>query len=169
MAWMAATTAAQRRQKLLAEQAQEEEDMTNYAQDDLKDDWEFKIVRSDTSAFRRPEVLNRLLEEEARAGWVMLEKLDDSRVRLKRPRSARSRDAYLPPDVDPYRTQYGATATRRAVLASVLLGVVLLAGLVSFLMVEGFGGSTGTPIIAMLIPLILVVLGFVMLLARRQG
>jgi len=68
----AAAAAEKRRQMLLAE----EEDMTEYTQDDLKSDWEFKIVRSDTAAFRKPEVLNELLEQEAQAGWVMLEKFD---------------------------------------------------------------------------------------------
>ncbi len=98
-----------------------------YTQDDLNSDWEFKIVRSDTAAFHKPEVLNRLLEEEAQAGWVMLEKLDDSRIRFKRPRSARAQDAYLPADVDTYRTQYGIPSTRYAVVAGVLGAVVLLA------------------------------------------
>ena len=55
-----ASAAARRRQLL---QEQEEEEMTQYTQDDISSDWEFKIVRSSTSAFRKPEVLNRLLEE----------------------------------------------------------------------------------------------------------
>lgn len=87
-----AAAAAERQQMMFAE---EEEDMTGYTQDDLNNDWEFKIVRSDTAAFRKPEVLKKLLEEEARVGWVMLEKFDDGRVRFKRPRSARTRDALL--------------------------------------------------------------------------
>jgi len=93
-AWIATTAgaAAKRRQMLLAE----EEEMTQYTQDDLTNDWEFKIVRSESAAFRKSEALNKLVEEEARAGWVMLEKLDDRRVRFKRPRSARAKDAYLP-------------------------------------------------------------------------
>jgi len=83
---VAAAAAAKRRQMLLAE----EEDMTQYTQDDLSNDWEFKIVRSSTAVFRNPKALNKLLEEEAQAGWIMLEKLDDSRIRFKRPRSARA-------------------------------------------------------------------------------
>jgi hypothetical protein len=128
MAWMGAIAATRR-----AQQQQEEEDMAEYAQDDLRKDWEFKIVRSDSAAFRKPEVLNRLLEEEARAGWVLLEKLDDSRIRFKRPRSARSRDAYLPPEVDPYRTQYGAPAAQRAQIAVVIgLLFALMGGVMAF-------------------------------------
>jgi hypothetical protein len=137
MAWTGGALAATRR----AQQQQEEEDMAEYAQDDLKKDWEFKIVRSDSAAFRKPEVLNSLLEEEAQAGWVLLEKLDDSRIRFKRPRSAQSRDAYLPPGVDPYRTQYGAHAAQRAQIA-VLIGllITLVGGFMAFWMAESGAG-----------------------------
>lgn len=117
----AAAAAAERQRMMFAE----EEDMARYTQDDLNNDWEFKIVRSDTAAFRKPEVLKNLLEEEARAGWVMLEKFDDSRIRFKRPRSARARDAILPPGVDPYRTQYGAPAARVALLVVLLIMLAL--------------------------------------------
>ncbi len=119
----AGAAAERRRQMLLAE---EEEDMAKYTQDDLQRDWEFKIVRSDTAAFRKPEVLNKLIEEEAQAGWVMLEKFDDGRVRFKRPRSARARDALLLDDVDPYRTQYGAYSAQRAVMLGLVLGLMFL-------------------------------------------
>jgi hypothetical protein len=128
MAWIGGVTAAtsaaaaeKRRQMLRAE----EEEMAQYTQDDLRDDWEFKIVRSETGAFRRPKVLERLIEEEAQAGWVMLEKFDDTRVRFKRSRSARASDAYLPEGVDPYRTHYGTSFARPAVI----LGLVLMLGL----------------------------------------
>lgn len=94
----AAAAAAKRRRMMLAE---EEENMAKYTQDDLSNDWEFKIVRSESGAFRKPGVVKELLEEEARAGWVMLEKFDDRRVRFKRARSARTRDALLPPGVVP--------------------------------------------------------------------
>ena len=120
----AAAAAARRRQMMFAE---EEEDMAKYTQDDLINDWEFKIVRSDTAAFRKPEVVKTLLEEEARAGWVMLEKFDDSRIRFKRPRSARTRDALLPSGVDSYRTQYGTSATRYALVVVALMMLALLA------------------------------------------
>ena len=121
---LAAAAAAKRRRMLLAE----EEEMTGYTQDDLNSDWEFKIVRADTPAFRNSKVLEGLIEEEARAGWVMLEKLDDSRVRFKRPRDARARDAYLPAGVDPYRTRYGAPSGRYAVMLGALLALLLGAG-----------------------------------------
>jgi hypothetical protein len=105
---------------------EEEGDMTQYTEDDLKSNWEFKIVRSETAAFRKPEILNQLIEEESRAGWVMLEKFDDSRVRFKRPRTARAKDAFLPDDVDPYRTQSGGYGAQRVAVIGLLLGFMFL-------------------------------------------
>jgi hypothetical protein len=101
----------------------EEERMTTYTSEELNEDWEFKIVRANSAAFRKPETLQALLQEEAVAGWTMVEKFDDSRVRFKRPQSAREQDVYLPEGVDPYRTQYGAPAFLYAVL---VIGILLL-------------------------------------------
>jgi len=101
----------------------EEERMTMYTREELEEDWEFKIVRANSAAFGKPEVLQKLLQEEAVAGWTMVEKFDDSRIRFKRPRDAREQDAYLPEGVDPYRTQYGASAFFYGVL---VIGVLLL-------------------------------------------
>jgi len=106
-------------QQLMAE----EERMATYTREELEEDWEFKIVRANSPAFRKPEVLQKLLQEEAVAGWTMVEKFDDSRVRFKRLRSAREQDAYLPEGVDPYRTSYGAAAFLYGVL---IIGVLLL-------------------------------------------
>ena len=140
--------------------------MNEYTQDGSSGDWEFKIVRSNSAAFRNPEALKKLVEEESRAGWVMLEKFDDNRVRFKRPRSARARDAFLPDDVDPYRTQYGSYAARRMVLVGVMLGAVLLGGV--FMLVAGDGSTTEPVTIATRIPIILItVLGVAVLLAAK--
>ncbi len=81
--------------------------MTGYTPSDLSDQWEFKIVRSHLDAFKKPEVFRQLVQQENLAGWELLEKLDDSRLRFKRPVSARRRDGMLPQGIDPYRTQYG--------------------------------------------------------------
>lgn len=79
--------------------------MTGYTAADLAEGWEFKILRSATGAFRNPQRLNEALEQEARSGWVLLEKFDSSRIRLKRPASARARDAAT--GLDAYRTTFG--------------------------------------------------------------
>lgn len=73
--------------------------------------WEFKIVRSDRDLFHNPTVFKRLCEEEAMAGWILLEKLDDRRVRFKRLIALRDViDAQSIPH-DPYRTHYGSSWT----------------------------------------------------------
>jgi hypothetical protein len=122
-----------------AKRAAEEEHMTNYSREDLTEDWEFKIVRANTGVFSKPAVFQKLIEEEARAGWQFVEKFDNSRVRFKRPASARRRDAQLPEDVDPYRTQYGLS---EGAFVVVLLGIIFgILGLVVLLAVllEGRG------------------------------
>jgi hypothetical protein len=78
--------------------------------------------------------LREALEEEARAGWVLVEKFDNARLRLNRPASARQRDAGL--DFDPYRTYYGRSEGQYTllILAWVFGGIfaaMLLIGLIA--------------------------------------
>jgi hypothetical protein len=89
---------------------QEEEEMTPYSSKDLAENWEFKILRSVTNKFRDPVSLHAVLQEEVRAGWSLVEKFDDTRVRLKRPAGARAKDAGV--GFDPYRTWVGMSQTR---------------------------------------------------------
>jgi hypothetical protein len=110
----AAAAAAAERQR-----QQEEEEMTSYSAADLAQDWEFKILRSSTAAFKKPEVLRAILDEEAQAGWMLVEKFDNSRIRLKRPASARALDGKL--EFDAYRTTVGISEAR---LAFAILGAV---------------------------------------------
>jgi hypothetical protein len=105
---------------------QEEEEMTTYGSDDLSHDWEFKIVRANMPVFGNSEHFNRLLEEEARAGWSLVEKFDNSRIRFKRPRAARANDATLPPGIDPYRVHYGRSPG--AFIALLIVTIFGLAG-----------------------------------------
>jgi hypothetical protein len=127
----AATTAAHRRRQL-ALQELEETEMTNYTQTDLDQNWEFKIVRSASGVFRNPEIMQQVLAEESMAGWELLEKLDDSRMRLKRPRDARKRDDRLPTGADPYRTQYGTVGESRARALILSLVILLVLGVAAF-------------------------------------
>ncbi len=142
--------------------------MTQYTQNDPQSDWEFKIVRSDSAVFRNPETLKELVEEESQAGWVMLEKFDDNRVRFKRPRNARAKDAFLPEGVDPYRTRYGGQAARRMVLVMLMLGALLLGGVVSFFLVQGADSADG-PVMATRMPIIMItVLGLAVLFVVKM-
>jgi hypothetical protein len=132
---MAHGSAAAARRRIPAE----EEEMTNYSREDLGGDWEFKIVRANTGAFRNPAELEKLVKEEAQAGWILLEKFDNRRVRFKRPISARMNDSGLPPGVDPYRTQYGmspvwfAVILSMVIIAASLVFTLFIAVLVAFL------------------------------------
>lgn len=81
--------------------------------------WEFKIVRANADLFRNPKVFQRLCDEEAQAGWMLLEKLDDRRVRFKRPLAVRD---LLKPETllhDPYRTRFGPSASWTTLLMAI--------------------------------------------------
>jgi hypothetical protein len=82
--------------------------------------WEYKIVRARHSEFGYRHHLEALLQQEALAGWEIVEKYDDSQVRFKRPRSARAWDDALPPYIDPYRTMYIAPSNNDALHAIIL-------------------------------------------------
>jgi SH3-like domain-containing protein len=122
-ATVAAASAAAQQQLLL--QHKEEEELTKYSDAELQGDWEFKILRSPLTSFKDPETFRQVCDEEGRAGWILLEKFDDSRLRFKRPISARARDAGV--DFDPYRTQYktGAGKVAAIIAASILLAIAL--------------------------------------------
>ncbi len=118
----AAAAAAARKRK-------EEEEMTPYTKEDLTEGWEFKILRSTTNAFKHPEKMKAALEEEARAGWVLVEKFDEGRIRLKRPAAAKGSDANL--DFDPYRTRVGISEGRLTLIVVLaVLGTIGIALLV---------------------------------------
>jgi hypothetical protein len=133
----AATAAAAHHHAMLQ---REEEDMTAYRREDLVEDWEFKILRSTESAFRDPEQLRRILEDEARAGWVLIEKFDDQRVRLKRKAGRSSSDFAAPLDFDPYRTYVGLTPNeqgRKVAIATVATILVIAAVILLLVAVLG--------------------------------
>ena len=113
MSGAAAAAAARRRRE-----REEEEEMTGYSAQELAEGWEFKFVRSAIGAFRRPEFLKQVLEEEGRNGWTLVEKFDNGRIRLKRPASARR--AEIGAGIDAYRSRVG--------ISEVALALVIVAG-----------------------------------------
>lgn len=100
--------------------------MTGYTPQDLAEGWEFKIVRSATGAFRTTAFLRAVLDEEQRAGWTLVEKFDNARIRLKRPASARATDSALGSDA--YRTHVGMSELKfgLCIVAAVLGGLALI-------------------------------------------
>ena len=126
---MYGTHAAIHEEEKRKQQHEEEEKMTNYNKEDLDEEWEFKIVRSSSNVFRKPEVFQQLLEEEALSGWQFLEKLDDMRVRFKRPANARKKDDRLPEGIDPYRSTFGGM-NQAAVVVIILFTILFVGGIV---------------------------------------
>nr|MBN2276670.1 hypothetical protein [candidate division Zixibacteria bacterium] len=113
-----------------ARKRQEEEDMTGYDKDDM-DGWEFKIVRSATGKFKKYEEVRKVCDEEAKAGWELLEKFDDYRIRFKRRVEKRAGDQFL--NADPYRTNTGLSSN---VLGLTIAGIIIfLAGMAGLLFI----------------------------------
>ena len=105
--------------------AEEEEEMTPPDAVDATQ-YEYKIIRSASGAFNVPAKFRAVLEEEARAGWDLLEKLSDHRVRLRRHVKWREQDATL--SQDPYRTRIGMGDDARVIW--ILVGVTAVVGLI---------------------------------------
>lgn len=149
-----------------AKDRDEEENLTKYNSDDLNG-WEFKIVRSDLGRFRNYEIVQRLCQQEARAGWEMVEKFDSSRIRFKRRVEKRSQDQHL--DFDPYRTSMSSISG--GTVAAIIGLLVLLAGLVTFFAVgydfEVTDPSRATILVAVVLIVILAV-AIVALKKRRR-
>ena len=95
--------------------------MTQYSAQDLEG-FEFKIVRSITGRFSNYDAVQKLCAEEARAGWEMVEKFDNDRIRFKRRIERRNQDKSL--DFDPYRTRVGITELG---IAATIIGIIAAA------------------------------------------
>jgi hypothetical protein len=129
----AAVTAAASAARAAAER-KEEELMTPYTPNDLAEGWEFKILRSTTGGFRNPDTPRAVLEQEQLAGWTLVEKFDNARVRLKRPASARAGDAAL--DFDARRTYVGPGLGLRVSLIVLFIGCGLAAVIAAAVMLQ---------------------------------
>lgn len=129
----AAVAAAQRRRRLQAE----EEAMAQYTAEELAGGWEFKFLRSARGEFKKPEKLREYLDQEAQAGWQLVEKFDNARLRLKRPVSARAKDGAL--SFDAYRTSVGMSERQVAliIVGSVIVLVAMAVGLAVLLAHRG--------------------------------
>lgn len=102
-----------------ARRREEEERLTNYTKEDLNEGWEFKILRSGLAL--KQERFKEICEEEAKNGWQLVEKFDQTRIRFKRPISARENDQYA--EIDPYRTNYSKGTGK---VVAIILGITFL-------------------------------------------
>lgn len=95
-------------------------------------DIEYKVVQSQTPMFTDTAKMHEILAEEAKAGWQLLEKEDNYKLRLQRNISHRANDAGL--GFDAYRTSvgvssmvtYGVTALITVAVVSIILYLAIL-------------------------------------------
>ena len=88
---------------------------------------EYKVMQAQTPLFSDTQKMHDVLAQEAKAGWRLLEKEDNYKIRLQRDISNRENDANL--DFDAYRSTvgvssvltYGATAVVTIAIVSVIL------------------------------------------------
>lgn len=88
---------------------------------------EYKVIQSQTPMFTDTAKMHEILDQEAKAGWRLLEKEDNYRIKLQRDISNRANDAGL--GIDAYRTSvgvssvitYGMTAAATLAIVSVIL------------------------------------------------
>ncbi len=98
----------------------EEEELTKYNSDEMEK-WEFKIMRSALGKYGKYENVKKLCDEEAKAGWELLEVFDQHRIRFRRPVERRSMDSHL--EINPYRTSGGSVGGAKVAL---IIGLVLV-------------------------------------------
>lgn len=88
---------------------------------------EYKVVQSNTPMFANTAKLKEVAAEEARAGWELVEKLDNYKLRFQRDISHRANDDKL--DGDPYRSQVGVssvvTYTVTAIVTIAIVAAIL--------------------------------------------
>ncbi len=94
----------------------QEEDLRDYQEQ--QKGWEFKILRMANDGFRSPKSLKAACEDEAESGWILLEKLDDSRLRFRRLIKFRDQDHLS--KLDPYRSNYGSAFSPRNLIGSII-------------------------------------------------
>jgi len=82
---------------------------TEFRRDPRQLGWEFKILRANRNLFSNSDILQRVCNEEAKAGWILLEKLDERRLRFKRPMVLRELIKPETLKIDPYRCRYGSS------------------------------------------------------------
>jgi hypothetical protein len=102
---------------------EEEEELTHYSPNDLNQDWEFKILRG---SFRDPARMRAILEEEKRGGWILVEKFDDARIRLKRRPRVKAIEEDFASGYDPYRTYAGPSAQVVLLVSGLLLALAMM-------------------------------------------
>lgn len=94
---------------------------------------EYKVIQSQTPMFSDTAKMHEILDEEAKAGWRLLAKEDNYRLKLQRDISNRANDVDL--DLDAYRTTVGVSSTvtkgATALLTVAIVSVILYFAILS--------------------------------------
>ena len=94
---------------------------------------EFKTMQAQTPMFADTKKLQEVLAVEAKAGWDLLEKEDNYRIKLQRDISHRENDKNL--DTDPYITTVGVSSVLTygltAIVTIVIVSIILYAALIT--------------------------------------
>ncbi|MDP3517512.1 MAG: hypothetical protein Q8S94_10140 [Pseudohongiella sp.] len=86
---------------------------------------EYKIIQATTPHFANNQNLSRVMAEESQAGWTLVEKFDNYKIRVQRSISHRASDAGRA--IDPYRTQVGpSNILTYSAAAAVTLAIVYM-------------------------------------------
>ena len=86
-------------------------------------DLEYKTIQSQTPLFADTGKMHEVLALEAKAGWQLLSKEDNYKIKLQRDISHRENDKNL--DIDAYRTAVGVSSVVTYVgTAALTLGIV---------------------------------------------
>ena len=150
------------------EQEQEREELAmikRLAEEDGEGRYEYKILRSYSNAFRNSTRQRQILNEEARAGWEMVAKLDNVRLVVRRPRSVEDSPMQ---EIDPYRT---VVDTNLPMVIGALLALILLVGVVTLAVFQNDGSSAGPdwPIAAIMVLVGLIAVGAAVIAKVRSS
>ncbi|MEE8577655.1 MAG: hypothetical protein V3T31_10405 [candidate division Zixibacteria bacterium] len=147
-----------------AKAREEEEKLTKYNSNDL-DNWEFKIIRSSFGRFNSQENIQKVCTEEAAAGWELVEKFDNHRLRFKRRTERRGQDIHA--TIDPYRSCVGSSGL--GMKMGLLLGGLLTGALVLFFAASKGPGLSTSPSFIMIAVAGMAVVGLgIAAMARRK-
>lgn len=109
------------RDRQLARQV--EELRATYTADELRDNWEFKVLSAECDDIASNQRRQQILNVELKAGWTLVEVLDSSRIRLKRPENAKANDHLI--DFDAYRTFVGVGPMSKGLGGALAIGAVI--------------------------------------------
>ena len=119
MGWVAPIAAAAQQKK------EEKYFLEKLREADPEGIYEFKVLQGGFSTFTNADDLQRILDIERQGSWDFVEKIDNKRVILRRPKKSKTQDAYRDESYEPYGIYYGAS---KKTTVSLIIGLLLIVG-----------------------------------------